>query len=473
MRLGGCARVVVLLFLIVFAPARAQEQDFSLALPTNAHEATEFARELRIRFDEAALAQNIDPKDHSGNDALVLLIEYENPEVANNVYVQEALTKLTRKGYRVVIQKSNPNEEALTAINHLEKNSAKITSEVIGHVYHRAQLGTPTEEIKQKAQKRFQKSLDELKVFFGLRRGITLFSFVKPFLDEKTGIRKPRSLIWHTFKTQFPLIIASSVSAFYGTLHLPQVVDVMGDVDFFNWTYHLTYWTIHSSLTGNGHALPLDPLYFAAAAAITRLFWAFFDPSADANMRHGSRFNVHTNRTNIPYQYQMLSQFAHSLPGDLFIVIFGYELSRVMTGITIPYHHLLFTVVPLVSLSGSLAKNLPKSILFQMMDAKLISEKGQNLGNTFIGLVLSYMKTMKVVHSGGPFDPYYWFTYLGILYAAHTTALNKSESYRSFVRGIDKILTFKKTPVENVRTHTEKPMPEKALARLSCLHLLR
>ncbi len=472
MRLGGCTKFVILLFFVLFS-AHAQEQDFSLALPTNASEATEFARELRIRFDEAAKEQNVDPKNHSSNESLILLIEYDNPEVANNIYVQEALTKLNRKGYKVIIQKNNPNEEALQALKHLEKNSAKISSEIIGHVYHRAHLGIPDDESKQKAHKSFQRKLDELKVFFGLRRGITLFSFVKPFLDEKTGIRKPRSLMWHTFKTQFPLIVASCVSAFYGTLHLPQVVEVMGEVNFFDLTYHWTYWTIHSSLTGSGHALPLDPAYFALGATLTRLFWAFFDPSADANMRHGSRFNVHTNRTNVPYQYQMLSQFVHSLPGDLFIVICGYELSRIMTGITIPYYHLLFTVVPIVSLSGSLAKNLPKSILFQMMDAKLISEKGQNIGNTFIGLVLSYMKTMKVVHSGGPLDPYYWFTYLGILYAAHTTVLNKSEAYRSFVRGIEKMLSRTPQNTQVTSKPVETPMPKQALARLSCVHYLK
>lgn len=472
MRFLGCLKVVTLLF-FALSFAQADEQDFSLALPTNAQEATEFARTLRIRFDEAAQAQNIDPKNHSSDESLVLLIEYDNPEVANNIYVQEALTKLTRKGYKVIIQKSNPNEEALRAITHLEKNSTEVSREILGHIYHKAQLGIPSEEIELKAERSFRKKLDELKVFFGLRRGITWFSFVKPFVDEKTGIKKPRSLMWHTFKTQFPLIIASTVSAFYGTLHLPHVVEVMGEVRFFDWAYHSTYWTIHSTLTGSGHSLPLDPAYFALGATLTRLFWAFFDPSADANMRHGSRFNVHTNRTNIPYQYQMLSQFVHSLPGDIFIVICGYELSRIMTGVTIPYHHLLFTLVPLVSLSGSLAKNLPKSILFQMMDAKLISEKGQNVGNTFIGLVLSYMKTMKVVHSGGPFDPYYWFAYLGVLYAAHTTVLNKSEGYRSFVRGVEKVFSFSRQKTHTVRSPTDTPMPKEALARLSCLHHLK
>lgn len=276
------------------------EIETTFALPTNAQETTEFAKAIRKRFDseaekEGLSSHNSDPSQNP----LVLLIKYSDPAVASNIYVQEALTKLNRKGYKIRVERDTSNDEAIQAILLLEKQAEAITETIIGNIQERAAQEIP-QAVKYSAKQNFRHALDELKIYFGLRRGITFYSFVKPFLDDKTGIRKPLAKKWDTFKTQFPLIVTSCVSAFYGALFIPEVVQVMGAPNFFDWTYQATYWTLHSSLTGAGHSLPVDPAYFAAGATLTRLFWSFFDPAADANMRHGSRFNVYTNRTNIP-----------------------------------------------------------------------------------------------------------------------------------------------------------------------------
>jgi len=261
-------------------------------------------------------------------------------------------------------------------------------------------------------------------------------SFIRPFTDAKTGLRRPALHAMRTFVYQFPLIPLAFFAALYSSMQDPDIVRMLGvKPDFWNWNHYKLFFDLRDQMISSGHPLPVDPMYFAIGASSMKLFWAFFEPASDAIQKLGKRFNVYTQRLGIPYQWNIFIQNFLSA-GDLLVVLFGYEMSRYYSGVEIPIAHKVGATL-LVTLAGCFAKSLPKTLLLNLQEAGIIGVHGQDIGNGIINTTLSTAKTVKVVRAGGPLDPYYWFAYAGVFYAAHTVALNKSEFYRQTFRMIE------------------------------------
>jgi hypothetical protein len=150
-----------------------------------------FAKTVRELFVKAAEAKGLDPYNKNPEiNQTTLVITYNKPaaHIANNVYVHAVLEKLHRKGINVEIKRDDSTDEALQALDELSKNE-NLVDEVIAEINTRPDVKLKP-EFKPLLKEKFKLAIDELKVFFGLRRGTNFMSFVRPFIDEKTGKEK-------------------------------------------------------------------------------------------------------------------------------------------------------------------------------------------------------------------------------------------------------------------------------------------
>jgi len=128
-------------------------------LPKSAAEATEFSRAVRKLFDEEV--------KKTGRDAseFMLVIYYNDPAVANSLYVHEAITKLMNKGLRVRVERDTSMDEARQVLDDLEDKTDAIAERVIAHLEERPGEVQVGPKLKVGLKKSFKNILRELKVF--------------------------------------------------------------------------------------------------------------------------------------------------------------------------------------------------------------------------------------------------------------------------------------------------------------------